>query len=362
MSKRKYMRVSSLKEGMKVDERIVDRLGRTLVAKGAVLDDYIIQSLERLGVSGLYLQIEESDEDIKLSKKAQEVVNEQKVEDRSKVKLTESIKKRVSVGMQYLYNNSASKDFTKATNYIAEDLMNAVLQNDSIAIDVQELKVCDEYTFKHSVDVATMAMVIAKTMGMPKNCIYEIGIAGLLHDIGKSRIPNEVLNKPGKLTDEEFMMMKNHTLYGYDILKDKMEISEAVRLGVLQHHEKLNGKGYPSGLDEMYISPYAKILSVVDIYDALVTERPYKEAYSQRSAVELLMSMTSELDINVMKAFMNTVILYPVDSIVKLSNGERAKVVENYFDCILRPKVVEVRTGRVYDLAHDVKCASLVIL
>ena len=361
MAKRRYVRTRSLEEGMKVDERIVDRLGRTLVAKGAVLDNYIIQSLERLGVLGIYTQVEE-EEEIKISKKVQEIIEDNKVEDRSKVKLTESIKKRVSIGMQYLYNNSAGEDFSKATKYIADDLMKAVLEHDTIAIDIQELKVCDEYTFKHSVDVATMAMVIARQIGMPQKCIYEIGICGLLHDIGKSKIPNEVLNKPGKLTDEEFAMMKNHTLYGYEILKDKPEISDAVRLGVLQHHEKLNGRGYPSGISEDYISPYAKILSVVDIYDALVTERPYKAAYTQRTAVELLMSMTSELDIEAMKAFMHTVILYPVNSIVKLSNGESAKVVENYIDCILRPKVVEIRTGKVYDLARDIKCANLVIL
>ena len=361
MAKRKFVRTRLLKEGMKVDERIIDRLGRTLVAKGAVLDDYIIRSLERLGVLGIYIQIEE-DQEVKVSKKAQEVIDTNKVEDRSKVKLTESIKKRVSVGMQYLYNNTSGKEFSKATKYIADDLMRAVLEHDTIAIDIHELKVSDEYTFKHSVDVATMAMVIAKQIGMPQNCIYEIGISGLLHDIGKSKIPNEVLNKPGKLTDEEFIMMKKHTLYGYDILKDKTEISDAVRLGVLQHHEKLNGKGYPSGISEDYISPYAKILSVVDIYDALVTERPYKVAYTQRTAVELLMSMTSELDIQAMKAFMQTMILYPVNSVVRLSNGELAKVVENHFDCIMRPKVVEVRTGKVYDLAKDVKCANLVIL
>ena len=360
MARRRYVRTRLLKEGMKVDERITDQSGRTLIEQGATLDDYIIQSLKRLGISGIYTRVEGTEE-IKIPKKVQEIIQDNKVEDRSKVKLTESIKKRVSVGMQYLYNNVSGEDFSKATKHIANDLMNAVMENDSIAIDIGELKVCDEYTFKHSVDVATMGMVIARRMGMPQDSIYEIGIAGLLHDIGKCRIPNEILNKPGKLTDEEFILIKNHTLYGYQILLDKPEISDAVRLGVLQHHEKLNGTGYPSGISEKYISSYAKVLALVDIYDALITERPYKEAYTQRNAVELLMSMTSELDIEVMNTFLHTVILYPVDSIVQLSNGEYAKVVENYFDCSLRPKVVEVRTGKIYDLARDVQCANLVI-
>ena len=111
-------------------------------------------------------------------------------------------------------------------------------------------------------------------------------------------------------------------------------------MGVLQHHEKINGKGYPLGFSSDKISLYAKILSVADIYDALVTERSYKKAFSKRDAVEMIMSLTNELDIAAMRSFLGSVILYPVDSIVQLSNGEKAKVVENTQESILRPKVV----------------------
>ncbi len=239
--------------------------------------------------------------------------------------------------------------------------MRAITDNDAIAVDINALKVSDEYTFKHSVDVATMSMIIAKKYGLSEKEIYEIGIAGLLHDIGKSKIPNEVLNKPGRLTDDEFSLMKQHTLLGYQILKNKKDISPGVKMGVLQHHEKINGKGYPLGLSTEKIDIYAKILSVADIYDALVTERPYKKAFSQRDAVEMIMSLTGELDITAMKSFLGSVILYPANSIVQLSNGEKAKVVENDPDYILRPKVVGLMSGRVYDLAKDINCASVII-
>lgn len=361
--KRIYMRTRSLKEGMKIDQSIVDRMGRVLIARGAALDEYLIESLLKRGITSVYIREgEEEPEEVKISLLAQSVIEKVRVDDRSKVQLKESVKKRVAEGMQYLYNNTDTQDFTDATNTIADELQHAISSNDAIAVDIGALKVSDEYTFKHSVDVATMAMIVAKQYGFDKKQVYEIGISGLLHDLGKSKIPNEVLNKPARLTEEEFEVMKQHSVFGYRILKDKKDISDQVRLGVLQHHEKVNGTGYPMGVTAAQMHVYAKILSVVDIYDALVTERPYKNAFSQRDAVEMIMSMTQELDMDVMKSFLESMILYPVDSIVQLSNGEQAKVVENNSGYILRPKVVGVESGKIYDLGRDMRCNNIIIL
>ena len=164
-----------------------------------------------------------------------------------------------------------------------------------------------------------------------------------------------------KLTDEEFALMKQHSVLGYRIIQDKKDISEAVKMGVLQHHEKMNGTGYPFGYASDKIVPYAKILSIADVYDALVTERPYKKSFSQRTAVEMIMSMTAELDITAMRSFMESVILYPVDTTVSLSNGEQARVVENKPNAVLRPTVVGLKSGIVYNLSEDLTCASIVI-
>ena len=163
------------------------------------------------------------------------------------------------------------------------------------------------------------------------------------------------------LTDEEFQLMKQHALFGYQILKEKNEFNDKILLGVLQHHEKLNGKGYPMGVSAEKIHLYARLISVADIYDALVTERPYKKGFSQRDAIEMIMAMTGELDIDVMRSFLGSVILYPVDSIVTLSNGEKAKVVSNSKDNVLRPTVVGIRSGKIYNLAEDISCASILI-
>ncbi len=350
---------------MRIDQAIVDRSGRVLIAKGAPLDEYLIESLLNMGIMGVYIREGEEDplnpEGIEIPKAVQETVEKEKKPDPAKVKLSESVKSRVSTGIQYLYSNTDSEDFADTSNNITRDLMRAIDDNQAIAVDISALKVSDEYTFKHSVDVATMSMIIAKKYGLSEKEVYDIGIAGLLHDVGKSKIPNEVLNKPGKLTDEEFALMKKHSILGYGILKDKGEISEPISLGVLQHHEKLNGKGYPMGVEKNQIHLFAKILTVADIYDALVTERIYKKAYSQRDALEMIMSMTEELDIDVMKSFMDSVILYPVDSIVELSNGEKAKVAANKPGYALRPTVVGIKTGKVYNLADDLDCASIII-
>ena len=239
--------------------------------------------------------------------------------------------------------------------------MDSIMENDAVALNIDVLKVSDEYTFKHSVDVSTISMLIAKKSGFPEMDIQRIGMAGLLHDLGKSKVPNEVLNKAGKLTEEEFAIMKKHSLYGYQILKERKDIPQEVLMGVLQHHEKINGKGYPMGVSAEQISEYAKILSIADIYDALVTERPYKKAFSQQDAIEMIMAMTDELDITYMRNFLAIMILYPVDSVVTLSNGERARVVKNNPQYPLRPTVVSIKTGAVYNLSEDIKCASLII-
>ena len=363
MVRKKYVSTRSLQSGMVIDQAIVDRTGRILIARKTTLDDFLIESLRKMGVTGIYIREGEEDpeEEIEISPVTLETIEKIKVADRKKVTLSESVKNRVNQGVQYLFSDTKSQDFTDTAENVTTSLMDAIMENDAVALNIDALKVSDEYTFKHSVDVATMAMVIARKANMSESDIHKIGVSGLLHDIGKSQIPNEVLNKAGKLTEEEFAVMKNHALFGYNMLKEKDELPQEVMMGVLQHHEKISGKGYPLRLADKQICPYAKILSIADVYDALVTERPYKKAFSQQDALEMIMAMTEDLDISYMRDFLDSIILYPVDSVVKLSNGEKAKVVENKSHYPLRPKVVGLKSGRVYDLLEDISCANLLI-
>ena len=369
MIKRYFVRTGALQEGMRIDQNIKDRLDRVLIAKGTHLEAYQIEALERMGINGVYVSEGEEDPEEKnaldskqVSAKARNNISKLRTEDPSRVKLSESIKKRVSEGIQFLYSDTDGPNFTSTSTNVTKNLLKAIDDNDAIAVDITALKTSDEYTFKHSVDVATKSIIVAKKMKMKQQDIYNIGIAGLLHDMGKSKIPLEILNKPARLTDEEFEVMKQHSVYGYRILQEKDEFDSAIALAVLQHHEKMNGRGYPMGVSEDKISPYAKVLSVVDVYDALVTERPYKKGMSQRDAIEIIMSMTEELDITAMRSFLASVILYPVDSVVTLSNGEEACVVENHPESVLRPTVVGIESGTVYDLTNDLSCANILIM
>ena len=364
---RKYMSTRVIKPSMILEQTIADRADRVLIARGTQLDEYLIESMRKMGITGVYIRtgvIEDKDteEQPVITAQVQQKIDQRQVKDRAKVHLSESVKKRVAEGIQYLYQDTESSNFMDVTRSITNDLVKAIDDNDAIAVDISALKVSDEYTFKHSVDVATMAMIVSRQYGFNDEQVRQIGVSGLLHDIGKSRIPTEVLNKAQKLTDEEFALIKKHSLLGYEILKDKPELSNAVKMGVLQHHEKINGSGYPMGVTEEQIHIFAKIIAVTDIYDALVTERPYKKAFTPRNAVEMIMAMTGELDLQVMQSFLESVILYPVGTNVDLSNGEKARVVANNPKFVLRPTVVGLNSGRVYELSADLNCANIIIL
>lgn len=359
MIRRRYISIRLVQPGMIIDQSITDATGRVLVARKTKLDNYLIHALKKIGITAIYIaegKAEPSDyaDGKQISPEALEKIEKYKKKDPEKINLSESVKERVSEGMMYLFNNPLTDGFTDTAKNIAGELMDAINKNDALAVDVDSLKISDEYTFKHSVDVASMAMIIAKTQGFPDADIREIGIAGLLHDLGKSKISNDILNKPGKLTEEEFAIMKKHPVYGYQLLKDKPGMTEPILMGVLQHHEKIGGKGYPMGFTGDRVNYFARILSVADIYDALVTERPYKSGFSPRDALEMILAMTIDLDTSVIKAFMNCVILYPVGTIAKLSNGEDVKIIENVVGYPMRPKVVGLQSGKLYDLTNPV--------
>ena len=361
------IKTEELTSGKVVDQTILDASGRALFEKGSILDDFQIEGLLRDGITEIYVQNEKAEEanqnsEVVIAKAVQETIEKSREADRFGLNLTENVKHRVNRGIQYLFSDSSDVNFAEETTNIAEELMKAIETNNTLAVDIGSLKISDEYTFKHCVDVATMSMVIAKKYGLDDRTVRDIGIAGLLHDVGKMKIPREILNKPSRLTDAEFQIMKEHARYGYEMLKEKNAFHNGILMGVLQHHEKLNGCGYPSGLKDQDIHLYARIVAIADIYDSLVTKRSYKQRISKRDAIEMIMAMTSELDIFVMQSFLDSVILYPVDSIVSLSNGEQAKVVKNNPGFMLRPNVVGVTSGKLYKLAEDIACASIVIL
>lgn len=363
--KRKLISTRVLKSGMRIDQEIKDGTGRVLIEKGVLLDDFQIEYLKTRGVASIYVAEGMPDPDeleLQIPQYTRDLIEKNKVPDRPKVKLSEGVRKQLGEGVQKLFSDPASEDFTENSVNMAEQLMDNILMDDAVAIDLGMLRVSDDYTFRHSVDVSAMSVIIGKSMGLSRDELRELAISGLLHDVGKAKIPAEILNKPGRLEENEFAYMKQHSLFGFQILKEKGTYSDAILKGVLQHHEKLNGKGYPMGVSDSQIHQFARIISVADVFDALVNKRVYKQPFPKGEALEMVISMSLELDIEVMRHFLHSVILYPVDTIVPLSTGEMAKVIQNNPDYPMRPVVVGLNHGQIYNLSEDVDKANVIIL
>lgn len=286
---------------------------------------------------------------------------QQDLSDDRLVKLNEQVKQRITDDVTHLFEDVKSSDNATLAQDISDTLVNDVLKKDGIGLNLDELKVSDEYTFKHSIDVAAAGIILGKYLGLGQDSLHDIGTAGVLHDIGKIMIPKEILNKNGKLTDEEFSIIKNHPVYGYQFLASNKSISEPIRRAVLHHHEKYMGGGYPSGLKGNEIPLYARVLTVVDVFDALVTERPYHKAYKVGDTLELMYTMSNQFDMDIFKAFLKSLVVYPIGSIVELSDNRTCQVIKSNKGYPLRPVVKDVKTGDTLDLANDTKCLCLMI-
>jgi HD-GYP domain-containing protein (c-di-GMP phosphodiesterase class II) len=275
---------------------------------------------------------------------------------------TDEIKNQAKESIETIFDNLDDPEHVVDTaRHLSSKLCEHIKSSKDIGINLEKLKVSDDYTFKHSVDVGTMASLLATHMKKSDKFIQEVMIAGILHDIGKSKIPNAILNKPGKLTDEEFEIMKKHPIYSYYLLKDCTDIPESVRQAVINHHENVDGSGYPRGLTDDKIGEMAKILAISDVFDALVTKRVYKPAKTPAQAIEMMFSMGNKFDLTVFKAFLAQINAYPNGSIVTLSNGMICKVIEQNAAYPLRPIVEEITTRDRIDLSTNMKFLSVTI-
>ncbi len=259
-------------------------------------------------------------------------------------------------------NGVQESDIAKLTGTVHDMIINLQLQKDML-VNIAEVQMYDDYTYHHCLSVAIMSIAIGMELGMSGDMLQDIGMAGILHDLGKVAIPTDIINKPGPLTDEEYEVVKQHPVLAAKHLKERDLINDDVYCGIICHHEKLDGSGYPNHLEGEEIHPYAKILAVADVYDALTSNRPYRVPSPPNEAIEYIMGgLDSHFDENAVKAFLRKVAPYPLGSKLKLSNGETAYVIKNYPDQPLRPVVAVIGTDKVYDLSFDMSCMSIVIM
>lgn len=342
--------VNSVKEGYFLGKTIYDENGRILLKQGAALNKALIESIKKVGLQTIYINDEFSTNEI-----------EEIIKPEIKLKAVKSIKQTFEQLQKFSKTSkNHSGDYKQRLiqkrrdeqieelRQVSSAIVDEIISSKNTMINLVDIKSADSYTYEHSVNVAVLSLILGVELGLSQKQLNELCVGALLHDIGKAFIPKEILDKPDNLTPEEFEIIKQHPSRGYEYIKEDRHLASAIKVIVLQHHERVDGTGYPRNINGDQIHTLAKIVAVADVYDAIISDRPYKKAISPNEAIELIMgSAGRHFDFEIAQTFVRKIIPYPVGTLVKLSNGEVGVVDDVRPNFPLRPVVKIIRQNAV---------------
>lgn len=354
----KRIPVTSLKVGMYISDLNTDWIPHyNYSRKGKIGSEAVIEKIRDLGVHELYIdtargldspdgvpleEIDRQNEAALQKVGAQSHYNRPRVElaverhraealhDEAKT-LIDSVMGDVKLG------RSIDVD---SVNEVADNLLESVLRNHNALTSLGRIRHKDAYLMEHSVNLSVLMSVYGRYRHFDRQVLHDIMVGALLHDIGKIQIPDSILNKPGRLDDREFEIIKRHALFSEEILKTTPGISPLTVCVAAQHHEKIDGSGYPHGLKGDEISEYGKMTAIVDVYDAITSDRVYHRGVPPTAAMKKLLEWTEHhLDRRLVETFIKCMGIYPVGSLVELESGLMGVVVEINEHSQLEPQV-----------------------
>jgi HD-GYP domain-containing protein (c-di-GMP phosphodiesterase class II) len=338
--------IHNLATNMIVARTVYASDGRILLHEGIALNKDYIKRLGDLGISSIYIRDKFVEDD-----NIKDVVSE-----KIRVETIQAIRDN------FYELEKGRRLNTKRIHTLVNNLIDELLINSNLLVNLADIRSFDDYTFAHSVNVAILSIMTGITMQYNELQLKELGIGALLHDLGKTKIDVNILNKPDDLNKEEFEEIKRHPQYGFDMLRKHDDISLLSAHIAFQHHERWDGHGYPRQLSGEKILEYARIVAVADVYDALLADRPYRPSYSINQASTIVKRMAGTfLDVNCVDAFLSNIAIFPIGSFLELNTGETGVVVDVNKEMPSRPivKIIYGKDRHPLFKSHEIDLSKL---